>query len=66
MVEDKIKTGVSIFSGGIGASVTPEKRIPRNKINIKSPAMFTPRKDPIPNQYINRLITEKNQVFHHI
>ena len=27
---------------------------------MKSPAISTPRKDPIPNQDINRLITEKD------
>ena len=30
---------------------------------MKSPAMSPPRKDPIPNQYINRLITEKDHFF---
>ena len=27
---------------------------------MKSPAMSTPRKDPIPDQYINRLINEQD------
>ena len=54
-----MKTDVSTFYGGTGASVTPEKRIPGNKRNIKSPAMSPPRKYPIPNQDINRLITKK-------
>ena len=31
MVGNKIKTDVYILSGGTGANVTPEKRIPRNK-----------------------------------
>ena len=48
------------FSGGTGASVTPEKRIPGKKRNMKSPAMSPTRKDPIPNQDINRLTTEQD------
>ena len=31
-----------------------------NKSNIKSPAMSTPIKDPIPNQYINILIAKQD------
>ena len=27
---------------------------------MKSPAMYPPRKDPIPNQYINKLITKQD------
>ena len=52
-----MRTDVSILYGGTGASVTTERRIPR-KSNMKPPAMSPPRKDPIPNQDINRLITE--------
>ena len=52
-------TDVSIFSGVKGASVTPEKRIHRNKRNMKSPAIYPPRTNTITNQYINRLITEQ-------
>ena len=54
-----MQTDVSTFSVGTGASVTPVKRIPIRKSNMKSPTMSSPRKDPIPYQYINRLI--KNQ-----
>ena len=52
MVNTKMRTDVSISPGGTGASVTPEKVIPRKKRNIKPPAMSLPRKDPIPNQDI--------------
>ena len=30
------------------------------KTNMKSPAISSPRKDTIPNQYINRLIIEQD------
>ena len=50
-------TDVSFLSGGTGASITPEERIPR-KNYTKSPAEALPRKDPISNEYINRLITK--------
>ena len=43
------------------SSVTPEKRIPRKKINIKSLAMSPPIKDPIPNQDKNTLGIQKYQ-----
>ena len=49
---------LSINSGLTGetrASVTPEKRITRKKINIKSLATSPPRKDPIPYQDKNTL-----------
>ena len=49
------------MSGGTGASVTPEKLIPRKKKNMKSPEMSPPIKDPIPNQDINMLGTKKDQ-----
>ena len=48
------------MSGGTGASVTPEKRIPRKKRNTKPPAMYPPKNDPISNKDINRLITEED------
>ena len=62
MEDDKIRTDVSIFSGGTGASVTPEKQIPRKKKSMKLPAMSPQRKDPIINQDINILITKKYQI----
>ena len=62
MVNAKMRTDVSILYGGTGASVTPEKRIPGKQRNMKSPAILPPRKDPITNQDINRLITEKYQI----
>ena len=49
----KLRTDLSVNSGLIGetrASVTPEKRIPKKEQNIKSLAMFPPRKDPITTQ----------------
>ena len=49
------------MSVGTGSSLTPERRIPRKKNNMKSLAMFPPGNYPIPNQYINRLSTEKDQ-----
>ena len=52
-------TDVYLLSGGTRAIVTPEKSIPR-KINVKSPAMSPPRKDPISIQNINILITEQD------
>ena len=66
MVYKKIQTDASILSVGTGDSVTPERVIPRKKMSMKSPVIPPPRKDPITNQYINRLITEKIRVFHHI
>ena len=35
MEEDKMRTDVSILSVGMGACVTPEKRIPKKKSNMK-------------------------------
>ena len=61
---DKLQNDLSVNSGLTGetrASVTPEKRIPRKKRNIKSLAMSPPRKDPIPNQDINNLGLQKYQ-----
>ena len=37
MVNGKIRTDVSFLSVVIGASVIPDKRIPRKKSNMKSP-----------------------------
>ena len=60
MVNAKLKTDVSIFSGATGDSVTSGKIIPGNKRNIKSPALSPPRKYPITNQDIKILITEQD------
>ena len=62
MVNPKIRTNVSIFSEATGASETPEKRIPRNKKNIKSLTMSPQRKDTFPNQDIYMLGTRKYQI----
>ena len=59
LVESKIQSDVSLLSGVTEAGVTPERRIPRRK-NRESPAMSPPRKDPIPNQYIDILITQQD------
>ena len=61
MVDKKIRTDVSIFSGSKVAIVTSERLIPRRKKNKKSLAMFPPKKNPIPNQDIIRLHTKKDQ-----
>ena len=61
MVNTKIKTDVYYLSVGTRANVTPVKRIPRKKNNMKSLAMYPPRKDPIPNQYINILGAEADK-----
>ena len=66
MVDEKMRTDVYILYGGTGSSVTSGKRIPRNKGNMKSPAMYPLRNYLIPNHYINRLITKNIQLFHHI
>ena len=61
MLESKMRTDVSHFSAVTGASATPfKKKNQERKSDVKSPAMSPPRKDPIPNQYINRLITEQD------
>ena len=57
-----MKTYVSVLSVATGAIVTPEKHTQRRKKDIKSLAMYPQRKDPIPNQYINMLGTEKCQI----
>ena len=44
-------TGKTGLTGGTRVSVTPEKRIPKKKKNIKSLALSPLRKDKIPNQY---------------
>ena len=49
------------MSGVTGASITPEKHIPRKKRNMKSLTISPPRKDPIPNQDINMIRTVKDQ-----
>ena len=56
----KTRTVVSLFSGGTGASVTPEKSIPKKKRNMNPPEMSPPIKYPIPNQDIHILITEQD------
>ena len=43
--------------------MTPEKRFPRKKVNIKSLDTSPPRKDPIPNQDKNTLVIPKYQCF---
>ena len=61
---DKLRTGLYINSRLTGekrASVTPEKRIPRKKINIKSLATSPPINDTIPNQDKNTLVIQKYQ-----
>ena len=60
-MDNKIQTYVYILYVGTGACLTLGKRITIKKSNMKSPAMLPPRKEPITNQYINRLITEKDQ-----
>ena len=62
MFNTNILTDVSVLSGNTGSNVTPEKHIPRKKKNMKSRAISPPRKDPIPNQYINMLGTKKYQI----
>ena len=59
LVEYKVRNDISILSGGTRASVTTERCMPRKNSNMKSPAMSPPRKNPITNQYFNRLITEQ-------
>ena len=61
MADNKIRTDIYILSGGTGASVIPEKYNLRNKKNTKSLEMSPSRKNPIPNQDINRLSTPKYQ-----
>ena len=61
MVNPKLRTDVSVLSGGTGSSVTPEKHIPRKKNNVKSLTLSPPRKDPIPNQDNNMLGTKKTE-----
>ena len=56
-----MRTDISVLYGETGDSITPEKRIPRNKKKIKSLATSPPRKDPIPNQAKNTLGIEKYQ-----
>ena len=56
-----MQTNVSVLSGGTGDSITPEKIIPRKKGNMKLLEISPPINDPIPNQDINMLGTEKYQ-----
>ena len=58
---DSILTGetISVLTGETKANVTPEKRIPRNKRNIKSLAISPPKKAPITNYY-NKTIRPPN------
>ena len=61
---DKLITDMYVnygFKGEKRANVTPEKRIPRNKRNIKSLAMSPRRKDPVPSQEKNDLGLQKYQ-----
>ena len=50
-----------LLSGGPGDSITPEKRIPKGKIKIKSLATSPTRKNPITNQDKNNLAIKKYQ-----
>ena len=53
IVVEKLQTYLSVNSGLTGekrASVTPEKRIPRKKRNVKSMSTSPPRNEPIKNQ----------------
>ena len=61
MVDNKIRTNLSVLSGVTGASVSLEKRIPIKKKNMKSLAISPTRKDLIPNQDINILRTKTYQ-----
>ena len=64
IVVDKLQNDLSLNSGLTGetrASVTPEKRIPIKKRNMKSLAMSPPRKDIITNQDTNTLGLQKYQ-----
>ena len=55
----KITTDVSLLSG-IGASITPEIRIPRKKRNLKSPENLPPRNNPVPNQDSTIITTQQD------
>ena len=61
MTDNKIRTDLYVLSVGTGASVNPEKRIPRKENNTKPLAMSPTRKYPIPNQDITILGTKKYQ-----
>ena len=58
---DKIQTDISVLSGATGASITPGKRIPGKKKNMKSLATPSLRNDTITSQGINTLGIEKYQ-----
>ena len=65
---EKLQTYLYVNSGFTGetrASITPEKRITREKINIKSLATSPPRKDTITNQDKNTLGLKKTNAFRH-
>ena len=51
----KMRTYLSVLSRATGASITPEKRIPRKKVKIKSLTISPPIKDIITNQDKNNL-----------
>ena len=51
MVYDKMRTDASILSGVKGAIITPEKRIPMKKMNMKSPEMSPSRKNKFRIRY---------------
>ena len=57
----KMLTDLSVLSRVTGSSITPEKRIPRKKSNIKSLSTSPSIKDPIPNQDKNSLGIKKFQ-----
>ena len=60
-----VQTNLSVLSGvtgATGASVMPEKRVPRKKIKNKTLATLPPQKDPIQNQDKNTLDIEKDQI----
>ena len=64
IVVDKLRTDLSVnfvLTGETRVSVTPDKRIPRKKRNIKPLAIYPPRKDTIPNQDKNTLGLQKDQ-----
>ena len=61
---DKLQTDISVNPGltwETRAGVTPGKTNSRNKENIKSLAMYPPRKDPITYQDKNTLWLQKDQ-----
>ena len=65
MVDNNIRTDISVLYRWTGAIITQEKRILINEKNMKSLAMTPPKKDLIPNQYVNILGKKKIKLFHH-